>query len=258
MLAGCAQAAAAKPEGIPDEITISSERIAPDSARLIAKWLPACDNKGCADAYLVKWTNDGRTVRSASVPGTADSVRMGLPAYGDSTPVTFAITTQRRGRAGPTKTVGVILKNVDANPPGVDSVKVDTGHVAFADSARLEIYSSRGAFLEGNAILVQEGDSLLAVNHHFMKPGGVRPDADSSRWTIENQTAVMQLRNPFGSFHDSVWIFAASCGCKESGDSTNPPMLDPANGKYRVRSASGGWRPVTPLAVDPFAVVGAR
>ncbi|MBY0490639.1 MAG: hypothetical protein K2R93_12425 [Gemmatimonadaceae bacterium] len=255
--ATCAKASGS-PDAIPDDLVLTTERLAADSARVIAKWQPACDAKGCADGYAVAWTNGGKTVRTATVTGTADTVRMGLPPYGDSTRITFAITTTRRGKQGPTKTVGVTLINVDAPPPGVDSVKVDTGHVAFADSARMEVYSSSGMFMPRDSALVFEGDSILAINRHFMKPGGVRPADDTTHWEIRNITAVMEMRPPFGAWHDSVWIYAASCGCKESGDPNNRPVLNPATGKYQVRSASGGWRPVTPLSADPFRDVGTR
>lgn len=256
--ATCAKADGSNVGGIPDDLILTTSRIAADSARVIAAWKPACDAKGCADSYAVVWTNAGKSVRTATVTGTADTVRMALPAYGDTTRVGFAITTVRRGKQGPTKTVSVVLQNADAPPPGVDSVKVDTGHVAFADSIRMEVYSSTGILQPRDLAMVTEGDSLLAVNRHFMKPTRVRPTRDSSRWAIEDASAVMQLRQPFGPFRDSVWIVALSCGCKESGDPNNRPVLNPSTGRYQVRSASGGWRPVTPLPVDPFRDVGTR
>ena len=256
--ATCASASGT-PDAIPDEVLLVTTRLAPDSARAIATWKPACDAKGCADAYLVQWTNAGKAVRSATVPGTADTVRLGLPPYGDSTRITFTVTTQRRGKLGPSRTASITLQNVDVAPPGVDSLKVDTSAVAYADSARLDVFTSRGGqFLAGDSAYAIEGDSVLIVQRVWLKPGVVRPTWDTTKWTVHNDGPTMVLRKPFGVLRDSVWLYAASCGCRESRDAANPPRLNPATGRYQVRSASGGWRPVTPLSVDPFRDVAAR
>ena len=48
-----------------------------------------------------------------------------------------------------------------------------------------------------------------------------------------------------GGWQDTAWLVAVDCGCRESGNRQNPPVLDMRSGQYVVRTASG-YRPVTP------------
>jgi hypothetical protein len=224
--------------------TITVEYLQTDSARAIARWVKPCDGKGCADGYTVKWTA-GSATRNVTTTALADTFRVKRPAYGDSLLATVTVTAVRRTNTSPARTANAWIRNPDAAPPPVDSLKVDT--IPRADSTRLVAFSSRGDSL--GVPLVTEHDSLLLVQRKWFRPGTVR--RDHTTWDVSSLTSVVRVR-AIDARGDSVWLVALSCNCAESGNPTNPPRLDVRNGSYAVRNAAGAWTPVRPLAADPF------
>lgn len=105
--------------------TLSVEYFQQDSARVIARWSRPCDGKGCADGYRVQWTA-GAVSRLRNVAGLVDTLRLARPAIGDSIVATVAVTSLRRGLSGPTRSAVAVVRNPDAPPPPVDSLRTDT------------------------------------------------------------------------------------------------------------------------------------
>lgn len=96
-----------------------------DSARIIARWTKACDSKGCADSYRVQWAVNGVTVTRATT-ALADTFFMALPPVGTAQPVTVTVAAVRRDLVGPARSATIPVQNVDAPPPPVDSLRIDT------------------------------------------------------------------------------------------------------------------------------------
>lgn len=96
-----------------------------DSARVIARWARPCDRRGCADSYRVQWTAGG-AARLRTTPATADTAMVALPPVGDSVVATVAVTALRRGLPSPARSASVVVRNPDAPPPAVDSLRADT------------------------------------------------------------------------------------------------------------------------------------
>ncbi|MCO4101065.1 MAG: hypothetical protein HEQ38_17060 [Gemmatimonas sp.] len=96
-----------------------------DSARVIAAWKRPCDAKGCADSYRVQWTvRDAARLRNTAA--LADTLWVPRPAIGDTLVTTVAVTSVRRGIVGATRTATAVVRNPDAPPPAVDSLRTDT------------------------------------------------------------------------------------------------------------------------------------
>lgn len=247
--ASCARANAADADEAAGLIDIATQRIAPDSVRVIASWKPACDAKGCADSYATRWTNGGAPARAVTVTGTADTARLSLPKVGDSTQVTVSITSQRRGKVGATRSVSLYIVNADAAPPPVDSLKADTGATSWADSVRTLIANpvTRTAYV--GEPLVAERDSVLFVLKHYLRAGKVRPASDTTAWRFVAPPGGVATLRPFGARRDSAMFVVQTCGCAESGDIDNPPLLDLRTGRYVVKTATGRLRPVTRTAL---------
>lgn len=232
-------------------VSLVVEFVQGDSARVIARWSRPCDGKGCADSYRVQWVA-GAIARTTNRPVTVDTLRVIRPAIGDSLAVSVTVTSLRRGIAGPARTASVVVRNPDAPPPPVDSLRADTTNYAeAADSLRTEFFTTDGVQLLGPVTML-EGDSILAVARLFLPPGTVRAPKDTTSWGLVNGTAVIRLQPIRRGWRDSAYIVAISCGCRESGDADNPPRLDLRSGQYAVRDGYGGYRPVTPLSADPF------
>jgi hypothetical protein len=96
-----------------------------DSARVIARWSRPCDSRGCADSYRVQWTA-GAVSRLRNTAALADTLFVTRPAIGDSLVATVAVTSLRRGITGATRTATAVVRNPDAAPPAVDSLRTDT------------------------------------------------------------------------------------------------------------------------------------
>lgn len=120
-LAACGRAGATE----TNVVTLSVEWAQGDSARVIARWSRPCDSKGCADSYRVQWTA-GAIARTRTIPALADTLWMARPAIGDSVVATVAVTSLRRGLAGLTRSASAVVRNPDAPPPPVDSLRADT------------------------------------------------------------------------------------------------------------------------------------
>lgn len=119
-LVGCARADAST----TDLPTLTVEMQA-DSARVIATWRRPCDSRGCADGYRVQWT--ARDIsRLRNTAALADTLWVPRPAIGDSLVATVAVTSVRRGITGATRTATATVRNPDAAPPAVDSLRTDT------------------------------------------------------------------------------------------------------------------------------------
>lgn len=120
-LAACGRADAAT----IDLPTLTVDYLQADSARVIARWARPCDAKGCADAYRVQWTA-GAAPRLRTTVALADTLFVARPAVGDTIVATAAVTSVRRGIAGTTRTATTVIRNPDAPPPAVDSLRADT------------------------------------------------------------------------------------------------------------------------------------
>lgn len=246
------------------EIGLRVEYFQQDSARVIAKWAPGRDAKGQTDSYAVRWAS-GSTQRNVTKAVTADTFKIRRPAINDSALVTVAVTGIRRGvPSASAVTAQVWVKNPDAPPPPVDSLKMDTMYVAqYVDSSRLDYLSTSGTLLATShtqsTIRLVEHDTALLVVRRWTKPGFVRPVNDTMVWSIHLADAsapILALTPKGGGWSaDTAYMIALDCRCKESGDPVNPPRLDLRRGAYVVRDAYGGVRDVTPVAAlspDPF------
>jgi hypothetical protein len=180
-----------------------------------------------------------------------DTLRLLRPAIGDSLTVAVSVTSLRRGIGGPERLTSVVVRNPDAPPPPVDSLRTDTLTFAErADSLRTVFYTSDGKRLTGE-LIIEEGDSVMAVAQLYLKPGQVRPTTDTIRWSSTGP-AVVRIAPVQKGLRDTAYLVAVDCVCRESGDRENPPVLDMRSGQYAVRDGKGGYRPVTPLSADPF------
>jgi hypothetical protein len=233
-----------------DRPSLTVEYIQQDSARVIARWARPCDSKGCADSYRVQWTA-GVTTRTVIKTVPIDTLRLLRPAIGDSLSVNVSVTSIRRTITGAARSAVALLRNPDAPPPPVDSLRTDTLTFAErADSLRTVFYTSDGKRLTGE-LVIEEGDSVMAVAQLYLKPGQVRPTTDTIRWSSTGP-AVVRIAPVKKGLRDTAYLVAVDCVCRESGDRENPPVLDMRSGQYAVRDGKGGYRPVTPLSADPF------
>lgn len=252
--ASCAKAGAADaPSGAP---ALAVTQVG-DTLRVIAAWRPACDARGCPDSTRVTWTVRGAARPARHTRGTSDTLWLPAPAWGDSAVVLVGVTALRRGLPSPTRSATTVLRRQDSPPPAVDSLKVDTlRHAARADSTRLTLYAADGTPFAPGTARVRQGDSVLAVMRLYLRAGEVRTAADTISWGTRNLSATVALRTPRGRWRDSVWVIALDCQCQESGDRQNPPVLELRSGRYRVRSSASvdGWRDVTPVSANPYAV----
>lgn len=119
--------------------TLTVEYVQADSARVIARWARPCDAKGCADSYRVQWTA-GAISRLRSTPALADTIFVTRPAIGDSLVATVAVTAIRRGLTGATRTATAAVRNPDAPPPAVDSLRTDTLRTWSADDYLVDTF----------------------------------------------------------------------------------------------------------------------
>jgi hypothetical protein len=182
-LAACGRADAAT----TDLPTLTVDYVQADSARVIARWARPCDAKGCADAYRVQWTA-GAAPRLRTTVALADTLFVARPAVGDTLVATAAVTSVRRGIAGTTRTATTVIRNPDAPPPAVDSLRADT--LTLAERAELDTFPvivvrdtlgrSSGTFAVG------EGTVLcgLARNRYtgevrLFVPADAPPEADA-------------------------------------------------------------------------------
>jgi hypothetical protein len=178
-LAGCSTADAAT-KAMP---SIAVE-IVGDSARLIARWSRPCDDRGCADAYSVRWNGSIPRFRT----DRADTSTWKMPAAGDSLTVRVDIQSIRRGVSGAVRSATTTLRTPDAPPPPVDSLRVDTLDV---QAALLDSFPSTTQRILRSELGV--GDSTficaLAKNRYT---GRVRIVVDPS-WNNE-EVAEVNLR----------------------------------------------------------------
>jgi hypothetical protein len=130
-----------------------------DSARVIARWSRPCDAKGCADSYRVQWT--ARDVsRLRNTAALADTLWVPRPAIGDSLVATVAVTSVRRGITGATRTATATVRNPDAAPPAVDSLRTDTLSALAAELDSFPTLVVRDSLGRKGAALAV-GDSVL-------------------------------------------------------------------------------------------------
>lgn len=250
--ASCRRADAAPSDGRP---SLAIEYFQVDSARVIAKWSRPCDGKGCADAFDVRWTA-GVQLRQVKTLATTDTFKLQRPAIGDSLLATVTVASVRRGNTGPTRTASSYVRNPDAAPPPVDSLKVDTSVVARIDSLRMRFETLTGVALAGAPVALNEHDTIRIVAHWYVKPGRSRQPGDTTLWSGQrvDETSPFLTLQPIGpGFHaDTAVLIAESCNCRESGDAENRPRLDLRRGEYVVRDRYGGSRPVTAIAANAF------
>jgi len=96
-----------------------------DTVRVVAAWRPACDVRGCSDSSRIVWRWGTQTV-TRTTRRTADTLWVAAPAWGDSLRVAIEVATIRRRLASDVRTASVIVRRLDAPPPPVDSLRVDT------------------------------------------------------------------------------------------------------------------------------------
>lgn len=193
-LIGCGSADAST----TDRPTLTVELQA-DSARVIATWRSPCDAKGCADAYRVQWSA-GSVSRTRTTGALADTLHVARPALGDSLVATVFVTSIRRGRDGATRTATATMRNPDAPPPAVDSLRADTlpslAQLAFEDSfptkvIRDELGRSRGVLIDGTVSRLcplarnrYTGEVVLLVDQSY---------DDATRTRVENRCEDARL-----------------------------------------------------------------
>lgn len=256
ILTACSLPLVASVFAAPRDVEFRAEAFG-DSARIIARWVPTAQgDKGPIDSYAVSWSANAAT-RAVSRLVPIDTFNVLRPAIGDSVLVSIAVAPVRRGLRGPARTAGTWLKNIDVPPLPVDSIVLDTlaGSPAdIADSIAISAFRPSGALIADGDAYIVELDSMLLVNTVYVTAGKLRSAVDTTRWSYSNITegVVLSLR-PVGRWRDSVWVRALNCGCRESGDTANL-RYSAHEGKYKYRTPTGGWRDVTPLPFDPFAV----
>lgn len=109
----------------PTSPTVRVQQVG-DSIRVVANWRNPCDTRGCADSSRVTWQVGTRAPIVRTMRRTADTLWSTAPAWGDSVRVSVTVEAIRRGRTGEPRTVSTVVRRLDAPPPPVDSLRVDT------------------------------------------------------------------------------------------------------------------------------------
>lgn len=97
-----------------------------DTVRVVATWRNPCDARGCADSSRVTWQVGTRAPVVRTTRRTADTLWLTAPAWGDSLRVSVAVAAMRRRDVGEPRSVTTVVRRLDAPPPPVDSLRVDT------------------------------------------------------------------------------------------------------------------------------------
>lgn len=97
-----------------------------DSVRVVATWRNPCDARGCADSTRVTWRAGTAAPLTRTLARTTDTLWIKAPAWGDSVRVAIEVSTIRRRLVSDLRTASVIVRRLDAPPPPVDSLRVDT------------------------------------------------------------------------------------------------------------------------------------
>lgn len=97
-----------------------------DTVRVVATWRNPCDARGCADSSRVTWQVGTRAPIVRTTRRTIDTLWLTAPAWGDSLRVSVAVAAMRRRDIGEARTVTTVVRRLDAPPPPVDSLRVDT------------------------------------------------------------------------------------------------------------------------------------
>lgn len=109
----------------PTSPTLRSVQVG-DSVRVVATWRTPCDARGCADSTRVTWRAGTAAPLTRTLARTTDTLWLKAPAWGDSLRVAIEVATIRRRLASDVRTASVIVRRLDAPPPPVDSLRVDT------------------------------------------------------------------------------------------------------------------------------------
>lgn len=137
-----------------------------DSARVIARWSRPCDSRGCADSYRVQWTA-GPASRLRNTAALADTLFVTRPAIGDSLVATVAVTSARRGITGATRTATATVRNPDAPPPAVDSLRTDTLTTLAAEIDSFPVIVARDTLgRSAGTFKVREGTVLCGLSRN--------------------------------------------------------------------------------------------
>lgn len=169
-----------------DRPTLTVEYFQQDSARVIARWARPCDSKGCADMYRVQWVA-GAASRLRNTAALADTLLVSRPTVGDSLVATVAVTSVRRSLFGATRTVSAVVRNPDASPPAVDSLRADTLSALAAEIDSFPVIAIRDTLgRSSGTFTVGEGTVLCGLSRNrysgevrIVVPADAPPDADA-------------------------------------------------------------------------------
>lgn len=103
-----------------------------DSITVKASWAGACNALGCPDGYRVTWLVNGVALPLRTTPNVRDSTRAYRLPCPSNTIVQVAVVAMRRGWSSSGTTQTRTIACVDAPPPPVDSLTIDTSFVARA------------------------------------------------------------------------------------------------------------------------------
>lgn len=217
-----------------------------DSARVIARWAAPSGSGGAPDSYTVTWAAGAAPV-VRSTTKLADTAWFPRPVYPATTNGTVSVVAVRRGKASLARTASFVITGIDSAPAPVDSLKVDTLALgARTDSVVTTAYV--GGIASRNPT-VAEGDTIRFIARVYMKSGFTRRPTDTIAWSTAAVAAMAMPTYAAQPRGDTLLLVALNCNCEESGYA----VLDLSSGRYLTRTASGGFRPVTPRSANPYA-----
>lgn len=218
-----------------------------DSVRVVAKWSPRCDVRGCPDSYRVRWLRGNTQLPERTLTRRADTTWFAMPAINDSVQVGISVVAVRRNQTSTPVIARRWIVNRDAAPLPVDSLAIDT--LALVDSVQI-VWLAANNVASVEAPLLREGDSVRVAARYFLVPGSSRRAKDSTTWrVVPPATGVLTVRAYGVPMRDTAWLKAVSCGCVESRDA----VLDVPSGQWVVRVADGSVRAATPVNhAEPF------
>ena len=192
----------------PPGLTVSmGARVRVDSITAVASWQPKCDALGCPDSYRITWLVNGVAQPSRTATATRDSVRVLRAPCPSNTIAQVSIVALRRGLPSSGAMISRTIPCLDAAPPPVDSLKIDT----------LNVFAINGVLRPG----------VLAID-----------SSTAGVWTIDRSDAQMPVMRQHihavwqNARTDSARIVAATimswafCPKKSAWDAPMWPLAD--------------------------------